>query len=167
MRQGGFEGGIALGASDHRLAEISGQSHAALLTGCRPFARIAPRADRQRNYKCIDASRPPRHIAEPMAFEWDEDKREGNLVKHGRPLQNNAVEKETLMKIPGFTAEAALATSVGKNSLLRGPRHFGKGVVFPAAFAEVLSDTDTDFVRCYMACRKAGNGKWWCQHVAC
>ena len=36
---------------------------------------------RQRHYKCIDISRPGRHL-ESMAFEWDEEKREVNLVKH-------------------------------------------------------------------------------------
>ena len=38
VRRAALKAGSALGASDHRLAEISGQSHGVLLTGLSPFA---------------------------------------------------------------------------------------------------------------------------------
>jgi hypothetical protein len=38
LQKGGFEGCVAVGAGNHSFAEIAGQGHDALLTGCGPFA---------------------------------------------------------------------------------------------------------------------------------
>jgi hypothetical protein len=38
LQKGGFEGCVALGAGNHSFAEIAGQGHDTLLTGCGPFA---------------------------------------------------------------------------------------------------------------------------------